>query len=525
MNALLGKITEIKKLEGSGALDVRFKAACVLPNRTKVPEWLNDQVLTIARDVPDAREVGYPGDSIVLTTEESARWLYPLTVTPDVSHGEIPEALQLRLRWWKEDKGPEFTVRANGQTQSGHFVKEGEDFVATIATASFFPFAPTLPVTFEISCDKLKAAATVLPQGQPGAHRVPLLRGERHRIENDWYAVDITAQVQSGGIAALREKGRGVDHFYSPTDLVQQPLEYGGHSDRLRTGWNWSEKLRDAALTVAGARREGAATRLSLEGVVDDGMGLRTTVAYTLYDELPLLLLQRDYHFGKKKEESGDKNKDEKPKEPIDDMQAVGLGFRAAWKVERDGLSGSRLLCAEGDRLAVIRGAETGEFYRGSHWRMQDGWAVAEHGGRREYTLYLFDAQTPPHLAMWLGPHEITLEPYWPQVPVRPSDSIGYGLGLMAGELCGASAEGAWVACRTHRPGGGVICAAVGRMKNAQAADEAAAFALSGETRVAALQRFLLPGVGPVLFATAEFVEGQMDAPFDVTFARIGARR
>jgi hypothetical protein len=84
-----------------------------------VPDWLQDQVLVIERDVVDRREVGNPGDSIVLTPAESARWLYPLAIRPAVAYGELPPTLQLCLRWWKDDKPPEYNVRANGRRQSG----------------------------------------------------------------------------------------------------------------------------------------------------------------------------------------------------------------------------------------------------------------------------------------------------------------------------------------------------------------------------------------------------------------------
>src|SRR5947209_5556152 len=114
MQALLGKITDIRKPDNSdgaptavGLLEVRFKAACVLPQRTRVPEWLKDPVLTVRRDALDAREIGEPGDSLILTPAESARWLSPLTVAPEVAYGKMPETLRLHLRWWKDEKLPE----------------------------------------------------------------------------------------------------------------------------------------------------------------------------------------------------------------------------------------------------------------------------------------------------------------------------------------------------------------------------------------------------------------------------------
>ena len=116
-----------------------------MPRRTKVPEWLKDQTLTLRREVRDLREAGGPGDSLVLTPVESEQWLYPLTVTPDVAYGKLPGTLQLRLRWWKDEKLPEWTVKANGRSLSGQFTKEGEAGVATVETKTFFDFDPVCP--------------------------------------------------------------------------------------------------------------------------------------------------------------------------------------------------------------------------------------------------------------------------------------------------------------------------------------------------------------------------------------------
>src|SRR4026209_1047942 len=110
MDALLGKITHINRpsettdtSSGTSSLEVKFKPACLFPARTKVPEWLKDQTLTIRRNAPDPRELGEPGDSLLLTPRESERCLCPLAVTPAVAHGKLPETLQRRLHWWKEE--------------------------------------------------------------------------------------------------------------------------------------------------------------------------------------------------------------------------------------------------------------------------------------------------------------------------------------------------------------------------------------------------------------------------------------
>jgi hypothetical protein len=532
MHALLGKITEVTPTPATAGLGnnstrwtIRFKAACVMPERTRVPEWLKDPVLTIEREVADPRELGHPGATLLLTPAESARWLHPLAVAPTVTYGELPRTLQLHLRWWKEEKLPEFRVQANGRWHAGQFVRDGDGGIATVETASFFEFEPRLPVAFEVTCDKINVACTVLPENEPYYRKLLLPEGERHRLENGWYCVDINAQRHGAGIEALVEKGRGVDHFRLPENRIQPAFHNGGHTDRFCTSWDWSEKMQEVAMTCAGARREGAATRLSLEGIVDEGQNMRTSVLYTLYDGLPLILLERSFQFHKGKSKEGDgKEKDEKPKEPIDDMKPLQLGFRAAWKAERDGHSGSRLLCVDGEHLAVVRGAQAGEYVDYEGWRMSDGWALAEHPRRREYTLYLFDRQAPPHLATWLGAEAMTLEPFWPYAPVRPEESLGYSVALTAGEIAGAGVEGAWVACRAPIAGGGVRCAVIARLRDATEVTTAD-LTLGGQTRETALQRILVPGIGSISYAIVEFAHGRLDHPFDGTVARIPDRR
>jgi hypothetical protein len=529
MNALLGKITHINQPEGTaagngaGPLEVKFKPACVLPRRNAVPEWLKDQSLTLRRAVPDPRELGEPGDSLVLTPVESAHWLYPLSVTPAVAYGRLPETLQLRLAWWKDEKLPEFTVRANGRTRSGQFTKEGDVGVATVETAPFFGIDPALPVAFEITCDKMKVACTVLPENEPCARKLLSPEGEQYRLENAWYGIDITGRSRAGALTSFQEKGRGVDHFRAPENLIHHEGEHAGHLDRLRMGWDWG-KTDGTAMTCSGARRDAVSMHLSLEGVVDEGEGLRTRVDYSLYDALPLLLWERTFQFSKGKGGEKKDDKDEKPKELIDDLKSVKLGFRAAYQPDRNGATRSRLLCADGKRLAAIRPALTGEHIYFGHWRIVDGWAMAEHPGRQEYSLYLFDRQSPPNLATALGAHTITLEPEWPQLPVRPDEVTGFSVALTAGEIAGASVEGAWVACRSALPDGGVRAALVGRLRD-EVAPANATFTLGDESSTVTLQGLLLPGIGMARFATVDFPEGRLDQPFAADLDRVARRR
>ncbi len=128
MDALLGKITDITEGAAGDSLEIRFKEAGVLPRRTRAPEWLKDQVLTVRRHAPDPREVGNPGDSVVLTPAESARWLCPLAVSPGVAYGELPPTLHLRSRALVEGRYAA-GVPASGPTGNGdpaRGVREGK---------------------------------------------------------------------------------------------------------------------------------------------------------------------------------------------------------------------------------------------------------------------------------------------------------------------------------------------------------------------------------------------------------------
>jgi hypothetical protein len=521
MKSLLGKITNVKKRRKRAAgglqrLEVSFKPACVMPARGQPPEWLKDQTLKVARQVRDPREVGGVGDSIMLAPAEAAQWLYPLAVEPEVSYGAVPAKLELSLRWWKDKKPGEFTVFANGRRVSGKFKKNGEAFAATVATRAFFHSEPTLPLSFEISFDKLKVGSAVLPAEGCFQHRLRTVRGERHRLESPWYAADVVAEG-GGGILRLLEKGREVDHFRTDSQLVSDPLDQGGHRDRVRFGWQ--EKLSEVTMTSATARDEGHALQLCLEGVLDEGKNARTAAACTLMAGLPLLVLRREALFGPAKKQE-DKKKDEKPKEPVDDMSAVSLGFRSASPRDRNSCSGSRIVSVEKERLAVVRRTHMNEgLWNG--WRLSEGWALVEHPQRDECMLYVFNTENPPVLGTWAGQRVITLEPRWLPMPLRPGDGAGFTTALSAGEVCGATVGGAWVACR--RPvSGGVECALVGRIDGPE---RGATFRVGRRSADAPLEPMLLPGVGTIHVASAVVPRARMNYRFDATAGGIPARR
>lgn len=532
MHSIMGRIAKVDAVkvdeatpqnQNNGAhLKIQLEPLCVLPQRTPVPEWLKEQKVWVERRVSDAREIGGLGDSVVLTGEESAPLLSPLEVQPLVAHGEIPSHIELHLHWWKDETPPEYSVRANGQLRTGAWTRTDEIWTATITSAGFFDFAPQLPVAFEVTCDKWRSTCVVLPQEGASAAKITLPQGEVHRVENQWYAVDVSAKSHGGAISALRERSRGVDHFHSD-DVISSTLEYGSHTDRFKTGWgDWSDKMTNLVMATSGTRRQGsgqagASTHLSMSGVVDEGEGLHTSASYTFHDDLPLIVLQREYSFAAKKDEKTDPLR-----QPIDTLHPLRLSFRAAAKPERKGHTGSRVLCADGERLSITRPAQHNEMVHHAYWTMRDGWAILEHPLRREYLMYCFDTQSAPNLVTWLGEHVVTLEPQWQFAPVRTGESFGYALALSAGELCGAAPQGAWVACRAQTSSG-VRYGVVARLREASP-NGTAVLSSNKETREVPLQRVLVSGVGELFSAVVE-MPGTMNDAFNVSVASIPSRR
>jgi hypothetical protein len=373
-----------------------------------------------------------------------------------------------------------------------------------------------LPFSFEISFDKLKTGSAVLPAEGCFHHRMRTLQGERHRVESPWYAIDFVPE-RGGGILSLVEKGRGVDHFRTDSQLVSDPLDHGGHRDRVHFGWQ--DRLGGVTMTSATARDEDHAVKLSLEGVLDEGKSARTGVTYSVMAGLPLLLIEREVLFGPTKEKD-DKKKDEKPKEPIDQMTPVSLGFRSASALDREACTGSRIVSVEKDRLAVIRRTQMHEgLWNG--WRLAKGWALVEHPGREQCLLYLFNTSNAPALGMWVGQRVVTLEPSWLSLPLRPGDGTGFSAALAAGEVWGAEVQGAWVACR--RPvRGGIECALIGRMDKPKGG---ATFHVGRRSMEVPLEETLLPGVGNAFVASTIFPRARMNYRFDASAGGIPARR
>ena len=175
----LGRITSIEKTDD--AYRIELEPRCRMPGRTAVPRWLKDRRLEIVRRAADEREIGGPGDSIVLTPQESARWLHPLTACPWIARGKVPETVRLELRWWHTEEPPAFTVRAAGRLITGRFTKRDGVWGAAFRPADLLEGEPTLPIGFEVTVGDLTITAAVLPESSPCFHR--LIRGP----EKLWY--------------------------------------------------------------------------------------------------------------------------------------------------------------------------------------------------------------------------------------------------------------------------------------------------------------------------------------------------
>lgn len=559
MNSLLGVIREITTNEtqptsmqsdGLRAVTVKLKPRCVLPKRDAVPEWLKEATVTIQRDVADMREIGVPGDSIVLTVAESQKYLRPLIAEPMLTQtGDLPEAVTLTLRWWKEAKAPDITVTANGRTETLKFPKpegaaennkksdvqedadkkdeEGKPFVpksVTFSPRGLFLVAPTLPVTFAIECDKMKAKVVALPQRVDGFHAIPhATHGETWQARNPFLKADILASAGAGGVIALTEIERGYDHFAQPDDIPRNPFQSAGHLDTLNVGWNQiDDKITPTAMTCSGTRLNGDGAALSLSGSIEDD--LRTNVVVMLDNSLPLLTIRREYQFTKAEEK--DKKDNVKPKEPSDDLKFATRRFRAAFRIETDDAAhGTRLLCGDGQRLYTFRGAQPFESVVSSTWRLRDGWAMVEQpitGGR---LLYLFDgANNPPYFGTWRDTNSIALEPVWNSRAFSANTTIGYDLAMAAGEAAGANDNGAWVACRASDGNEGVIVGVIARLRDVPE-KPVAEITVGGATRTVPLEKLRLAGIGSVWTATTIFgAGGDPNVPLSATVAEISMR-
>lgn len=526
MNAILGKIKEVKKLKNSGKklqhVEISLKPVCLLPKRKNVPEWLKDQTLKITREVADMREIGGEGESIVLSTNESLKYIYPLTVEPSVVYGKLPEKINLTLRWWKDDKPSEVVASANGKQKRYSFVKKGEAFSASINPKDFFDKSPTLPAELKISFDKITVGCTIFADKESGYAKIQTINGERHRLESDWYSMEVRASEYGGGISMLLEKGRQKDHFSINDNLINDFFEESGHIDMVKTGpeWvhDWNNIMVGTAMTSSAFKSEDDTFRLTLDGVVDEAKNTKTSVSYTMFDRLPMVIIQRDFFIHKQKKK--DEKPDEKPSELIDKVMAAALNFRGAYAIEREADKGSRILSVDGDRFSIMRSILPNYDFKG--WQLKEGWVIMQHPCRKESMMYLFDKKNAPKLFNWIGDNFITVEGVWNAAPLLPEQGIGYSIAMTAGELCGADTNGAWIATR-RLTDSGIECAVIARFKDTDK-DKTADITLGKEIISVPFKKITITGIGEISTAKAIFPKGKMNSLFDVVAGSIPAR-
>lgn len=511
MQGLLGKVVSVTP-KTDGVVDVRFKAIAVLPSRGKIPDWLKDKTLSATRTVSTIEEIGGPGDSVVFGAQASARWLRPLTISPDVVHGNPPEAIEIRLAWWHEDNPPDLVASASGRRIPITLVRTGDAFTASLTTTDFRG-AVGFPQQIVVEGGGLKASCAIIAPVTPAAQAVDLPGCAGYRLSTAWYAVDVSTQYHTGSVFSIREWARPLDHFEGPVDQILHPCDPVGQYDRVSYEWGFSDAPREQAAECAGVRKEDRAIKLTLDAVADPGRELKTSVSYSSYEDLPLLTVRRDYSLHRK----ADEKDDGKPREAIDSLGSISLAQRSATLAERDGIRSSRVLLYDGSRLVTARGNAC-EILRSRSWLLKSGWAVAEHPGRKSTLLYLFDTENPPTLHVWNGPQEISVEPCWNAAPAGPGQSVGFTSGLIAGELAGASEDGAWVGVRAKGVNGGVQFGIVARI--AAGTGEAVVTAGGREQRLS-LTPYHISGLGTVLYAVADFPECDPLAPIDAEVAGI----
>ena len=494
MQSLLGRIIALKSDESRHTITI--EPLCTLPDRKAPPDHLKNQKLTFEREVTDAREIGELGDSITLTVKESRKLLRPLSIVRQ------PDSLNfdLTLHWFKDEKPPDWTAQAGNKLWRGGWENEGSFYHAGLDISK--RNRPKTPFEIEVSCADFKVKRTVEPDEPPCITRIHTPYGEEFRAANQWIEVGITPK--SGGAITMLWHHYGIsNHFLPLPRLIHHPLDWAGHTDRFRTGWGEWKEMREAKMEVVGAMREANTSRVNMQGEIEDG--LRTQFSATLLDDWPLLLTRREFSLHPKKE---DKKAEDEFKQPIDEMRLFQSGFRCAVAPDK---KSSRVWCrADGETVpfSLARENEHQSFW---HWKMEEGFALFEQRGRREWLLYFFDSNNAPHLGLWRGSHVATLEPFWAGVPLKPGESTGFSLGLAAGESGGASDLGAWVACRTIRENQW-NCALLARcfLPNA-----VAVFQIAEQMQHVALVPMFLPGIGTVYGASARFEMNDKNEAFE----------
>lgn len=517
MNALLGRIEEVIS-RGDEQFDIAFTAIAVQPDLRPVPDWLKDQRLTIERYAADVREIGVPGDSIPLTVAESTRFLTPLTAEPAVCVAD-ETVVKLRLRWHASGASPSYKVTANGRLVAGTFEKNDTDFVATVDVAPLFPQGVSRATAVHIAVEKLSVSIPVIADEASGEAAVAAAGGASRRLWNDWYSVDILTERFGGAIASLRERGRDIDHLALRTDRIPASSYNGFHVDRLRSGWGWDDRMKSAAIKSAGSRPTSLGVRLSLDGIVDEGSGIRTSAAYTLYYALPLLSYGREYPIGPAKPLEGDKPTS--PKTPIDAVIDTGMGIRTSTRTDDSAPHASKVLVVQDGALRTYRLARARRVHDAPLPKIEQGWILSEHASRSEWMLHLFDPISNPVLSIDLSPGYMVVEPYFDKLPLTAGESAGYSVGITAGEAAGASERGAWVAVK-RRIEGGIAVGIVARLAP-DAGNLTAQVQLGAILEVVPLKELATP-FGTVHYAVVDFIGGGVDKAVHAQVAGIGQR-
>ncbi|HEX2951176.1 MAG TPA: hypothetical protein VHV83_16655 [Armatimonadota bacterium] len=523
MKAILGTIDDITVLHaenGHQRLLVSCSPACVVPDYTPPPAWLHDARISVERDVDDPREVGEPGDNILLTPDESQPWLCPLRVTPAVVYGHCPDTILVTMHWWETNNTPPpVTVQANGRSISSAFTRHDDSFQAEIRLADFFPHEPTLPVHLRATCHGITAVCHILPADHAFTDTVVLPDGEMCHLENSWYRVDITPNTGGGAIYTWQEKGRDVDHFARQDNRIANPLEVAGHLDGYQIHMKPASHLKKVTVANRGAWREDRSSHLRIDGSIREAVDLTTSVDYTLFDAVPLLCWQRTFSLHSQTPPVAA----DTLQVPIEQAWPFGTNFRTSWLVDRSETSGSRIITAYRGHLITIRHTQTYRTVHGMEWRANAGWFLIEHPLRREWMLYCYDRSRPPHLHCWLEPNVFVLAPAWPMRTLCAGTSIGITLAASVGECAGADIHGAWIGCRTIRRAGGLHCAVIARFTG-QWQHGTAVITVGSSQQTCPLQRFHVRGVGDIAYGLADFPYGRMDEPFHITVPNIPQR-
>lgn len=503
MQSLLGRIVAIESNDTRHK--ITFEPLCTLPDRKAPPEHLKNQKLTISEDTTDVREIGEVGDSIVICATNSYYYLHPLRCHSRTLRSLLEFGFYLELYWWKDDTPPNWTARLGHKTISGTWEQGSYQWSSRIELSQLATEWPTTPFDIEFTCGDLKTTCTILPDEVPNVTLRHETMGEIYGMRSRFLSVDITSHG-GGAIFELRSKtvlhktqkslktsGMHFSRRQGRHNLTHHPLDWRGHTDRFRTGWGEWKEMREVKMEVVGAAREANTSRVTMQGEIEDG--LRTQFSVTLLDDWPLLLMRREFSLHPKKEEKKD---EAEPKQPIDEMRLFQTGFRCAVQPDK---KASRVWCrADGETVpfSLARENEHQDFW---HWKMEEGFALFEQVGRKEFLLYFYDTQNAPHLGLWRGPHVATLEPFWAGVPLKPGESTGSSLGLTAGESGGANELGAWVACRA-RQDNQWQCALLARCFSSNVE---AVFQIGEETQRVPLMPMFLPGIGTVYGAMARF--------------------